>query len=606
MWRGRSDGGKLGGMTDIYKLLDYSCMMREKAGERKRLLQSGGLRERRVAVLCGSTFGVIKDFLEIFLLHYGIRPVFHIGEFNRFYEEAVFNSGSLVGFKPDVILVHVTNRNLLWNYQPEAIEEEKKRMGRIWEALTQKAHGSVIVQNNFEYFRYRIIGNAARTRADGSVNYVDEANRLISDYAEANKDFYVNDINYLSSYVGIRNWSDDRLWDMYKYPMAMCEMPRYALNIANIIKSAFGGNRKTIITDLDNTLWGGEIGEIGVENIKLGNGMPQGGEYERLHYYLKYLSMHGIVLNICSKNEYQTGISGIRSESSVLREGDFAVKKINWKSKAENVDRILRELNLLESSAVFMDDSPVECDNVKSMFPEIAAVQAEGGRGFLEEMEALSFFEVTQETQEDRERGRYYEGNQKRRAARQEYGTYGEYLKSLGMVCHVDKVCGQNMGRVVQLMNKTNQFNFMTRRYTSEAMDAVVNGQGYETLALDLTDRFGSNGIVSVAVVRFEGMSAHVHDWIMSCRVFERGLELVMLRLICESCLRKGIGALHGYYRRTDKNGKIAGFYQEMGFEKRGRLPDGTQEWACGDIHGLLKRCREGNILVVRSGTGTE
>lgn len=596
----RNNGKKVMYLTEVYKLLNYSYMMQHKISEKKRLLQSVELQEKKIAVLCGATFGEIKELLEIFLLHYRIKPVFHIGEYNRFYEEAVFPNEELEKFKPDIILLHITNRNLLWNQNFNALED-KQRLSQIWEKLIERYH-CTIVQNNFEYFKYRMIGNAARTHADGNIKYIDDMNQFITNFSTENSNFFINDINYLSSYIGLRNWNDERLWNMYKYPMAMTVMPCYALNIANIVKSILGKNKKTIITDLDNTLWGGEIGEIGENKIKIGNDTPQGEAFEAIHRYLKYLSVHGVALNICSKNEYSTGIRGINSAKCILKETDFVVKKINWNSKAENVQDILKELNLLGSSAVFIDDNPVECDSVKSMLPEVEAIQVTSITDFLEEMDMLSFFEITHETLEDKQRSQYYANNIARNAERNEYKNYDEYLKSLKMVCHVDAVNDRNIDRIVQLMNKTNQFNFLTKRYTLEKMNEYVYSKGIETFVLDLEDKFGGNGIVSVAIVRFENEAAYIDDWVMSCRVFERGLEFVMLKLICEACLLNCANELHGYYYRTKKNTKIECFFENMGFEEQAadKKDSTTKEWVCKDISSLMKRCERYSILIKR------
>lgn len=586
-------------MKDLYKFLDYSYMMERKNEAKKEFLQSNEIQEKKIAVLCGSTFGQIKEFLEIFLLYHKIKPVFYIGEYNRYFEEAVFPNKNLDAFAPDIIFIHMTNKNLLWHHNFRAIQEDKQRLEQIWKDLEEKYH-CIIIQNNFEYFSYRIIGNAARTYLDGNIRYIDNINQFISDYKNEHENFYLNDINYLSSYVGLQKWNDERLWSMYKYPFAVSEMPRYALNVANIIKSILGKNRKTIITDLDNTLWGGEIGEIGINNIKLGNETPQGELFGIVHNYLKYLSFHGIILNICSKNEYITGIDGIRSEKSILKEENFTLKKINWNSKAQNIKDILNELNLLDSAAVFMDDNIFECDSVSSLLPDIEVVQMTDVKKFLEEMDALSFFEIAQTTQEDLSRNQYYKGNLARNEAKREFENYDEYLKALNMVCYVDRICDDNIGRVVQLMNKTNQFNFLTQRYTLEEMKEVVQKPEIETFALELHDKFGSNGIVSIAILYLDREEAHIVGWVMSCRVFERNLEFTMLRLVCETCLKRNISLLHGYYRRTIKNEKIASFFGDLGFEKIKTDTDngGTQEWICKDIKNLLKKCGMHNIMI--------
>lgn len=586
-------------MAELYKFIDYTYMMKQKNSKRKQLLYSGGFTEKKIAVLCGSTFGIIKEFLEIFLLYYGIKPSFFIGEYNRFYEDSVFQNEDLRQFDPDIIFLHITNRNLLWNYDFNSLDKDKQRLKQLWEGLKEKYH-CIVIQNNFEYFKYRMIGNMARINDDGNIKYIEEINQIVSEYCKTNINFYLNDINFLSSYVGLRNWSDEKIWNLYKYPMAMSEMPRYALNIANIIKSVYGKNKKTIITDLDNTLWGGEIGEIGVDHIQLGQESAQGEAFESIHRYLKYLQSHGIILNICSKNEYETGIEGIRSSRSILKEENFAVKKINWKSKVENIKEILEKLNLLVSSSVFIDDSLVECDSVKTLLPEVETLQMENVQRFLEEMDELSFFEITQETWEDQMRNQYYTDNQERDKEQKLYKDYNAYLKALNMVCYVDNICDRNRERVMQLLNKTNQFNFLTRRYTLEELMKLTETVGIDTYVLELKDKFGNNGIVSVAILYIEEKKVHIHDWIMSCRVFGRGLELAMLEQICETCLNINADSLYGYYRETGKNIKISIFYQKLGFEQvcEERQDKSTEVWVCRDINGLRKRCRNHNIKI--------
>lgn len=278
-------------MKDLYSLLDYSEMIKEKKNLREKLTENSELIEKHIAVLCGGTFGEIKEFIEVFLLFYGIKPIFWEGNYNRYYEEACFPNAELSDFKPDFVLLHMTNKNLIYNddvntSNKQLLNEEQLRLEHIWHSIKEKYH-CCIIQNNFEYFPYRMIGNGARTNENGNVKYIDDLNRFVSVYADQHQEFFVNDIHYLSSYVGLMNWYDDRMWRLYRCPMAIGVTPRYALSIANIIKSVLGKNRKTIIVDLDDTLWGGVIGEAGVDGIKLGMDTPQGEGYGELHKYLK-------------------------------------------------------------------------------------------------------------------------------------------------------------------------------------------------------------------------------------------------------------------------------------------------------------------------------
>ncbi len=575
-------------MDDLYELIDYSEMLKNKKRLKEKFLQNPACIEKRIAVLCGSTFGEIKEFIEIFLLYHGIKPIFWEGNYNRFYEEACFSNKELSDFSPEFILLHMTSKNLLYHEEPSLdyerlLQKEKQRLSHIWESLAE-TYQCDIIQNNFEYFPYRIIGNAAKVDKGGNVRYIDNINDFVTVYAEHHKYFRVNDIHYLSSYIGLVNWYDDRMWNLYKCPMAMEAMPRYALSIANIIKSVLGRNKKAIITDLDNTLWGGTIGEVGVEGIKLGMETPQGESFDRFHKYLKKLSQQGILLNICSKNDYETGIRGLESSKSVLRKDDFLMKKINWNPKADNIKEILDELNILSDSAIFIDDNPVECDSVKSMLPGMETIQVNTIDHLIEQLDIVSYFEVTGISQEDSKRGQLYKEEIVRSQEKQKYQTYEEYLNSLGMVCKIEPVNEKNILRAVQLLNKTNQFNFMTNRYTQEDLCKLCGDEKTASFVLSLRDRFGDSGIVAIAIVRIEDGEAHINDWVMSCRVFERGLEYEMLKQICQVCLLRNIKVLYGYYRQTEKNKKIAGFYENLSFERDCK----NDCWVCKSLKDLF------------------
>lgn len=587
-------------MHELNRLLDYSEIFKNKKEFKKKLLSRTDLVEKKFAILCGSTLGVIKDFLELYLLYYGIKPVFWEGNYNRFYEDACFDNKELKIFNPDFIFIHITNKNLLINMDSYTVEnqeilvEEKERLDNIWRGLEKRYHCSII-QNNFEYFPYRIIGNAARVNKDGNIKYIDDINNYLSNYVSKKKNFYINDIHYLSSYVGLINWYDARMWNMYKYPISMSVMPRYALSIANIVKSVLGCNKKAVITDLDNTLWGGTIGEIGVDGIKLGSEMPQGEGYCEFQKYLKQLEKHGILLNICSKNEYEIGMSGLRSTRSVLKENDFVLKKINWKNKPENVNEIINELNILPDSVIFLDDNIVECESVKAIIPEVEVFQIDDVYETIQELESISFFEETYASEEDTKRKQYYQQAQARNQEKQQFESYDKYLESLHMSVQIDSINDNNIQRVVQLFNKTNQFNFTTRRFTIGQMKEMCRCKEIISIVLSLSDKYGDNGIISVALIKI-GKEAHITDWIMSCRVFERGLEYLMLQEICQKCIERNIETLYGYYYKTQKNQKIENFYQNLLFENE------NERWRHDNIEQLLQQLNKKNIYISRKG----
>lgn len=589
--------------NDVCQLLDYVFLMRNKNEWKKKLSMQDDLIEKRIAIFCGSTFGIVQEFMEIFLLSAGIRPLFHIGEYDRVYEEACFPHADLLDFKPDIAFIHMTNQNLGGGFSGTdraSLEEEKDRLRQIWDSIREK-FGCVIIQNNFEYYPYRMIGNAARLQENGNVRYINELNAFIDDYALHNDGFYINDIHYLSAVMGLETWRDDRMWDLYKYPIRMDALPSYACSICGLIRALAGKSKKMVITDLDHTLWDGIIGEVGVENIKVGKETPQGEKHERLQHYLKYLGQQGILLGVCSKNEHEVAIEGIRSQKSILKEDDFVSMRINWIAKPQNIAEMVRETNLLQDAVVFVDDNMVECDSVKRMLPGVETICMQDIETALSRMDRLSFFETTSQTEEDRKRNEYYRANQKREKERSQFSNYDEYLRSLEMQCFVDDINERNMERVVQLFNKTNQFNFMTHRYSIHDVERIRKDAFCHCFVLELDDKFGTNGIVSIGVMRLSGEDAYIEDWIMSCRVFERGLEYVMLSLMCETCIKTEVKRLHGFYRETKKNKKIADFFSNINFAEKGYSEkEQAKEWICEDIQGLERLCDNAPINVMR------
>lgn len=585
------------------ELLDYPFMMEHKEKLRKALAEKDGLQAVRIAVLCGSTFGAAQDFLEVFLLLNGIRPRFWIGGYDRVYEEACFENPALTEFRPEIILVHTSNQNLSCGFSgtsENALAREKERHEQIWDGLRER-YGCAVIQNNYAYFPYRMIGNAARSDKNGNVRFINELNRHIDEYAEKRRDFYVNDVQYLSAFYGLQSWQDQRMWDLYKYAMSMQVMPAYANNIANRIKAMLGKNKKLIVTDLDHTLWGGVIGDDGAERIKMGKESAQGERYSRLQAYLKALSRNGALLGICSKNEREIALEGIRSKRCLLEEEDFVSSKINWRAKSENIGELLSELNLLADSVVYLEDNPAERAEVLSVYPTVDAIPSEKTEDALRELEARSYFESTGQTEEDRKRLGYYQSEKKRAEDQRNYRDYAEYLRSLDMTCTVDHICGRNLERVSQLFNKTNQFNFLTIRYTREELARLCRQAEVRSFVLELDDRFGANGIVSAALLEMHGDHADVIGWIMSCRVLKRGLEWVMLGLMCEQAMLEGKRFLRGYYRETEKNQQLRSFFPEAGFHEIGPGAEpGRTAYECSDLRGLKELCGNHQIKIVR------
>jgi len=565
-------------------LTDYETMMKNKQELKSKYAGREDFIPVKIAILAGSTVGILKEFLEIFLYQYGIKAEFLEGDYNRVYEEAVFPNLELEQFKPDFVYIHVNNYNLKFDLKTDSgVDGKFNRFEEVWKSLREK-YNCYVIQNNFEYYPYRIIGNASRYLENELVYSVDEINRKISDYARNNSWLLLNDLNYLSAMTGLEHWYNDRFWMLYKYPFDLTVQPKVASNLAALIKSVLGKNKKTVITDLDNTLWKGIIGEDGVDKIQIGNETAHGEQFLKIQNYLWNLRQYGIILNISSKNDYETGLAGLNKEESILKPEHFIAKKINWEDKWQNIKELLSEINLGSEAAVFLDDSIVECDSVKSFLPEISVIQAKDSQYLISQLEESHFFEILHYAEEDKQRQTYYQQNQKRQDEQKKFADYHMYLKSLQMKCKMSHLNEGNMDRVVQLSNKTNQFNLTNWRLTQQDVSNIYNDDSYITILGKLIDKYGDNGIVSIIIAKQENDCAHILLWVMSCRVFKRGLEFAMWNELRKECVNRGIHSIYGYYHMSQKNSKVKDFYEMLEFSKIKSDSEGNDEWKLEDI----------------------
>ncbi len=540
----------------------------------------------KIAIIGGSTTKDIRDILELFLLNYGIEPVFYEGEYSRFYEEIVFENRVLEEFQPDLIYIHTTNRNVYHYPEPEdseAIVNDKvqlvyKHFEEVWDVVKTKYHCSII-QNNFEMPYYRNYGNMDVVDIHGHTNFLMSLNQKFYEYARNEDNFYICDINYLSADYGLSKWSDPKYFYMYKYALNIKAIPYLSYNLATIIKSIYGKNKKCIALDLDNTLWGGIIAEDGVENIVIGNETSEGEMYIAFQKYLKEKQKLGILLSIASKNEMSFALDGLAKEDMLLHKDDFSVIKANYEPKSDNIIDTARELSLLPESFVFVDDNPAERMIVKDVVPEIAVVDAEKIEQVIYLLDRAGYFEPTKVTDDDLQRADMYQREQLRKELENKSTDYASYLKSLEMVTTIKPFDSESLGRITQLTNKSNQFNLTTRRYTQVELTEISKNEEYITLYGRLKDKFGDNGIVSVIIAKREDDAYVIDLWLMSCRVLKRNMEYAMFDKLVDVAKEKGADKLRGVYIPTEKNGMVKDFYSDLGFVLIDIRKDQTSEW---------------------------
>lgn len=574
-------------MKELDYPFDSDYILKKKKSLKKELLnQNTNFLEKKIAILGGSTTNDIKLILELFLLNYDIKPSFYESEYNQYFQEAMFENKELDEFEPDIIFIHTSNRNIT-NYPTilntsEEIDnllyQEYQKFVGIWENLSKK-YNCPIIQNNFEYPFYRLLGNKDATDIHGKTNFITRLNLEFSKYADSHNNFFINDINYQSSLYGLEKWSDQFYWHMYKYALAVPAIPLLAFNVANIIKSIYGKNKKGLVLDLDNTLWGGIVGDDGVDNIKIGKDTSEGQVYYEFQNYIKELKQMGIILNINSKNDYENAISGLEHPDGVLKKDDFVVIKANWLPKSKNMLEIANELNLGVDSLVFVDDNPAERAIINQHIPSVKTPEMKSPETYINTIDRAGFFEVTNLSKDDLKKTQMYRDNMERNKIMASFTNYDDYLKSLEMHAKIESFIPLYMARIAQLTNKSNQFNLTTKRYTQAEIEEVSNDDNYLTLYGKLEDIFGDNGVISVVIGHINKTILDIDLWIMSCRVLKRDVEKAMLDVLVKRALEKGIKEIHGYYYPTAKNGMVKDFYELQGFTKIKEDDKGNTEW---------------------------
>ena len=542
--------------------------------------------KKNIAILGGSTTSEVKDILELFLLNYGIEPVFYESEYGQFWQDAVFGNAALDAFGPDLVYIHTSNRNIL-NYPamentPGEAEEillsEYRRFYYMWEKLREK-YRCPIIQNNFEMPFYRLLGNKEASDIHGKIYFLTRLNLLFYEYAQSVDGFYINDINYLSASYGLEHWSEPKYWYMYKYCLCIPAIPYLAFNLSNIIKSVYGKNKKALVLDLDNTLWGNIIGEDGTGGIEIGHETPMGQAYSEFQGYIKGQKSLGVILAINSKNEMGNALAGLHHPDSILCPDDFIVIKANWEPKDRNFLAISKELNILPDSMVFLDDSPTEREIVRRQVPGAAVPELNSIEGYIRIVDRSGFFEQTVISEDDVKRNVMYQQNRKREELGQSFQNYGDFLRSLKMEAVIREFEPVYYARIAQLTNKSNQFNLTTKRFTEAEISGFAAQKEYICLYGKLSDKFGDNGVVTVVIGRQEEEVLHIELWLMSCRVLKRGMEDAMLDELVKKAGRRGICRLKGYYYKTAKNAMVKDFYQCFGFKKLSENTDGDSEW---------------------------
>jgi FkbH-like protein len=459
---------------------------------------------------------------------------------------------------PDVVWINTNSRDLM----KQDVDSFYSTLESVWSRIPEDR---IVVQNNFEFCRHSI-----------SSKKVIEINQKIESRSRAVKNFYLCDINKISNKIGLQNWYNDEYWYSFKIPYDRKYIPDVVNSLKRIISKANNDIKKCLVLDLDNTLWGGVIGDDGLEGIKIGRDDPIGEAYSDFQKYVKGLPTKGVLLAVCSKNNLEIAKSGFSHPDSILSLEDFVSFEASWDPKHLSIIKISEELNLGLNSFVFLDDNPAERDIVRRNLPQVEVPEVENVVDFIQSLEDGDYFNLEGYTEDDRKRSQFYKDNAKRKELRKSIGDYSEYLKSLNMKGEVRQFNKIYSSRISQLSRRTNQFNLTTRRFAVDDILNLCDNRQYITLYGRLKDKFGDNGLISALVGKKENSSLNIELWVMSCRVFNRDFELAMFDELISTCKQNKITKIVGTYIRTEKNKFVENLYQTLGFHMVNRTHDNS------------------------------
>ncbi len=577
--------------------IDTKTLRRKRKKIARELMEQPGLITKKIAVLGGSTTNDVVDMLELFLLYYGIQPEFYQSEYGQYWQDAMFGSHELDSFAPDIIYIHTNWRNVKdfptvadsKETADKLLEAQFQHFSLMWDKLDERFH-CPIIQNNFDRPNYRLMGNRDVWDYRGRTNFLSRLNQQFYAYAQEHSGFYINDIDYLAQDFGLSAWNEAKYWHMYK-SLNMEAIPYVAQSVAHIIKSIYGRNKKVLALDLDNTLWGGIVGDDGVEGIQIGPEVPAGQVYAEFQNYCKDLKNIGVVLAVDSKNDEANALAGLNHPDGILRPEDFVEIKANWEPKDRNLAEMASELTLGVDSFVFADDNPAEREIVSAQLPGVSTPAMDGVENYISILDHCGYFEVTNLSAEDMNKTSMYHAKAEASKAVAAFADYGEYLDSLEMEASITGFEPIMVQRVAQLTNKSNQFNLTTLRCSEDDIRSMEQSDDYLCYAGKLVDKFADNGIVTVVAARLlpadavdaglgiDSVVADITLWLMSCRVLKRGMEDVMMNRLMADLKARGITYCIGHYYPTAKNAMVKDFFADYGFTLASEDADGNRTW---------------------------
>jgi len=542
----------------------------------------GTLVNKKIAILASYSIQHFQYVFKLFLFNKAIQPELYEGSFNNTEYEILNPSSGLYRFEPDIIFILTDHRDIK-NYPPIFTSKDDidiwvgKRISewnQLWDKL-KTSRVSTIFQALYTIPAETPLGNLESNYIFSQTSCL----KLLNYNLIVNKPQHINliDMDHHSAIYGKDRWFDDKDYFISKQGFSFNAIPHLASVFSSLVASSTGRVNKCLVLDLDNTLWGGVIGDDGVDGINIDPNNPIGEAYLSFQKYIKKLKERGVMLAVCSKNnEDMAKIPFLKHEQMILKLNDICCFVANWDDKVNNIRSIAKQLNIGLDSLVFFDDNPAERELVKRYLPEVTVVPVdEEPAHYVKTLDRGAYFDWIQLTKEDIERTETYVANYQREEIRREHTDYDSFLKSLEMEIMIDELSEQGLSRVVQLINKTNQFNLRTKRYSENDIQKMMNdSSNFILLFGELKDKFSNFGIITCIILRKVNDMAFIDTWVLSCRAFNKGVEYAMFNKVVDKVKTwNKISHIVGEFIPTEKNKVITEFLPTLEFKRLNDIP---------------------------------
>ena len=549
------------------------------------LAATPGIKRLKTFLVRSVTVEPILPFLAVEAVMSNYLLDLQIGGYGSYADELMNPQSALASFKPDAVLVVLDLEEIAGRIPDlcadgkganvdQEIEECVARMAQLLKSFRSYSSARLVFQGCVipDLSSLGDVGDANLPHS--LTNALQQLNQSLAALCRTIPDCVFFDVDRLAARHGRARWRDPRMFLASRLPVSSDAFTAYSRGLVRSLSSLFRAPRKVLCTDLDNTLWGGVLGEDGTDGIATGSAFP-GNCYLEYQKYLKQLSSRGILLAIVSKNNDADVREAfqLRSSDLALTLDDFVSTKISWNEKSDAIRELAEELSLGLDSFVFVDDNPVECEAVRQRLPEVAVVTApvEEPWKLVEILSEQPFFDATVVTEDDANRLNEYKAQAQRAALSNHAASRDEFLASLGIVCTFQSALLAPLSRAVQLLAKTNQFNLTTRRRSATEVEEFAAAPGGQAVVVRVKDRFGDAGVVGLALARTQGDSCTIDSLLLSCRVIGRGIETALLAHIADHAKEAGATKLTGEFIPTKKNAPCATFYPEHGFIETAR-----------------------------------